>query len=362
MFQLILHHPYRRVPQAIDISGMNIHGTVHQPGTGFAEDGREPRSGALAFNDPRCRVRVRPAAVFQKLTALKIEMVVRLKAFGQRRNLIEGDSSFAFFIHPDGSLWGTSKGRESPTGPLDFFGTNTEFPGGAKVPLNQWVTLTFIHDGFSTIQLAIDGQVVASRNDLYSPILPVGGYGVHIGNWPAGDSYPFAGEIDDVKLWRWDPDAAQAQFFSREPGRCWKGVFDALTKMGRDEVGRRNLIALLKCLAARQHDLIRAVRSKGAAAVERNEHFSRRYRELWADGALGAEEMLSLVDEWLRWLAQLLGDEELTDHLRGMANCYHEYGRQIDTAPGERLAECDPEFHAYIKALMNHPIVRSAQQ
>ena len=109
MFQLIPHHPYRRVPQAIDVSGFDIHSSVYQPGTTFSEDGREQGSGSLGFTTPACRIKLRPAGVFKKLTALKIEMVVRLTALGQRRNLIEGDSSFAFFIHPDGSLWGTSK-------------------------------------------------------------------------------------------------------------------------------------------------------------------------------------------------------------------------------------------------------------
>jgi len=362
MFQLILHHPYRRTAQAIDISGFDIHGSVHQPGTTFSEDGREEGSGSLGFTTPACRVKLRPAAVFKKLTALKVEMVVRLTALGQRRNLIEGDSSFAFFIHPDGSLWGTSKGRETPGGPLDFYGTNTAFPGGAVVPLNQWVTLTFMHDGFSTIQVAMDGNVVAARTDLYSPILPVGGYGVHIGNWPAGDSYPFVGDIDDVKIWRWDPDAAEAQFFSREPGPCWQGVFDELGKMARDPLGRRMLIQLLKCLAEKQRELIRAVRSMGPEAVQRNEHYTRRYRELWAAGELSQAPTQALVDEWLQWVAQLLGQQKLVDCLKGMAACYNEYGRMLGTRPGELLAQCDPEFHAYIEAMMANPIIRSAQQ
>ena len=362
MFQMIVNYSYRRLPEAIDISGSNLHGFVHQPGAGFLADGASVGSGALSFDAPQCRVRIPDAAVFKRLFALKIEMVVRLRALGQRRNLIEGDNSFAFFIHPDGSLWGTAKGRETPSGTLDFYGASTAVPGGATVPLNRWTTLTYLHDGFSTIQVAIDGKVVATKTDMYSPILPVGALGVHIGNWPKADDFPFLGDIDDVKIWRWDPDAAYTQLFSRTLGNCWGGIFQELGRMATDPHGRRALIALLECLAAQQTALIRMVRSQGASVVERNEHYSRRYRELWTSGTIDGEEMKQLIEEWFNFLGVVIGQERLVEFLRDMAHCFSDHASQISTRAGEELADCDPQFHAYVKTLMDMEPVRRAAQ
>jgi hypothetical protein len=294
--------------------------------------------------------------MFAHLHALKIEFVVRLRALGRRRNLIEGDNSFAFFIHPDGTLWGTAKGRRVAGGPLGFFGASTAVPGGATVPIDRWVTLTYVHDGFSTIDLFIDGALVASENSLHSPIQPVGALGVHIGNWPAGNSYPFRGDIDDVKIWRWDPDAAYTQFFARQPGPCWNGIFDELEQKAAEPEGRARLQRAMECMGSAQNELVRLVRSQGRSAIEANEQFSRRYRELWKAGAISGEDMKTLIDEWLGWLRDVVGRERLAEYFNQVAGCYSLIGDKIDPEAAARLEKCDPAFFNYIQMLMDNEL------
>jgi hypothetical protein len=352
MFQLILHHPYTHVPEAIDISGAGNHGVVRRPDVGFTPDGASVGSGALTFDLPTSRVSVPRTPVFQHLQALKIETIVRLRSLGDRRNLVEGEHSFAFFIQPDGTLWGTALGRQTPGGPLDWFGANSAPTGGGIVPLNQWVKLTYIHDGFATIRLYIDGQLVAINSSLHSPIRPVGPRGIHIGNWPPDDAYTFAGDIDDVRIWRWDPDAAYYQFFCRQPAGCWKQIVTDLGRWARGPEGQRRLRSLILCVGTAQTELIRAVRGQGEEAIRANEEFARRYRDLWCKGPIDGDEMKQLLEEWLRWLRFVVGRERLANFLRQMTLCFKHNEFLEKNQAGAGLEKCDPAFVGFIKVLM----------
>lgn len=352
MFQLILHHPYTHLPEAIDISGADNHGTVRRPDVGFTPDGASPGSGALKFDLPTCRVLVPKTAMFDHLHAIKVETIVKVRRLGGRRNLVEGDNSFAFFIHPDGTLWGTALGRQTPGGPLGWFGANSALAANGIVPLDQWVTLTYIHDGFASIRLYIDGQLVGSNSSLASPIRPVGPFGIHIGNWPPKDAYPFDGEIDDVRIWRWDPDAAYYQFFCRKPGAAWKPIFDDLAGWGQGPEGNMRLRELVQCVGKAQTELIRAVRSHGEDAIQANEQFARRYHALWCKGAIDGDEMRQLIDDWLRWLRLVLGRERLAGFLRGMTECFGLAGIRENLKIGADLEKCDPAFAGFIDLLL----------
>jgi hypothetical protein len=345
VFKLILHHPYTRVPAAIDVSGVDNHGQVRD--VDFSADGAAPGSGALNFNLPTSRVSVRATSVFHHLHALKIETRVKVHDLGERRNLVEGDHSFAFFIHPDQTLWGTALGRVTPGGALDWHGTSSSTATGL-VPLNQWVTLTYIHDGFSSIRLFIDGTLVGATYGLRSPIRPVGPRGVQIGNWPAGDAYAFDGQIDDVKISRWDPEAAYHQFFCRTVDACWKGTFTDLARSADTPDGLRRLRSLWQCIGDAQAATIAAVRSQGEEVIRQNDEFARRYRDLWCRGEIDGENMRALVTDWIRWLQTILGRERLAEYLRHVRSCVDRH------LPDRRrsFGDCDPTFVKYINMLM----------
>ena len=347
MFQLILHHVYAPAPVAIDISGGDNHGTVKH--VGYSRNGIAANSGALDFNLSSSRVSILNRPVFEHLHALKIEATVKLRTYSKRHNIVEGDNSFAFFIHPDGTLWGTALGRIVAGGPLGWFGAQTlPLDGSRIVPLNKWVKLTYLHDGFASIRLYIDDKIVASNYNLQSPVRPVGARGLHIGNWPAGDAYPFDGEIDEVKIWRWEPDAAYYNFFCRKSTTCWQDVFDGLGNWAKDGRNLDRYRGLLLCVGTAQTELIRAVRSKGEAAIAQNEKFSQTYKKLWCSGNIAGKEMKQLMEEWLKWLEELLGREKLVWFLKSMTSCFNRTEMNLKTYVGK----CDRAFEGFIKILM----------
>ena len=51
-----------------------------------------------------------------------------------------------------------------------------------QLPVGQWVTLGFMHDGFGTIELSANGQVIARRTGVFAPIDAPGPAGINIGN------------------------------------------------------------------------------------------------------------------------------------------------------------------------------------
>jgi hypothetical protein len=351
MFTLILHHPYRRVAEAIDISGADNHGLTRD--VGLEADGQSPGSGALRFDAASSRAWVPTRPMFSRFHALKIEAVVRVQSLGVRRNIVEGHNSFAFFIHPDGSLLGTALTRVTPGGPLGWFGADSvQRPSGtpATVPTNTWVKLTYIHDGFAAIRLFINDTLVSVNNTLHSPIRPVGSLGLHIGNWPNADSYTFHGDIDDVRIWKWEPDAAYYNFFCRKTCGCWAHLFRGIGKAASGPEGHERLRSLLQCLGGVQTEIIRAVRRQDEGTLKAIEKLSRRYRELWCRGSIDGAEMRRVLEEWMRLLEHILG-ERLPGALRQMVACVDRHGLLGVQTCGVDLKTCDPAFAGFIQML-----------
>jgi hypothetical protein len=355
MFRLCLHYPYTHVAEAIDVSGADNHGRVRD--VSFVPNGTARNSGALSFDVPSSRVAVVDRPAFAHLHALKIETVVRVRSLGQRRNLVEGHLSFAFYIHGNGVMQGTYLGRTSPGGPLTWQGVETHMdtPDGITrlIPINRWVKLTYLHDGFASLRLFVDDELAAAKYNFSSPIRPVGWRGVHIGNWPDADAYNFDGEIDDVRIWRWEPNAAYYQFFCRRPGKCWKEIYGRIGEWAAGPEGRERLRQLLLCIGMAQTEIIRSVRSQGEDAIKRNDDFARRYRDLWCRNAIDGDEMKALLSEWLAWLQELIGRTRFAELLQQMKHCFKATGLGDDWAGLRDFEVCDPAFAAYIRTLMD---------
>lgn len=364
MFKLILHHTYKLGGEAVDISHNDNHG--FRTAAPFQPNGMAANSGALVFGGGPSRVRVTNKPVWQQMRALRIEAWVKLSALGQRRNIVEGDLSFAFFIHPDGVLWGTFFDPAHKTPPLP--GTSASWPGvnsdaaaapdGVRhtVPLNVWTKLTYLHDGVSAIRLYMNDALVGAYYGVRSGIQSLGATGVHIGHWPGDDRYTFSGEIDEVKIWKYDPDVPYKQFFCRPMSAqqmdCWRQVFDNMAEMLADPQQSKKLIGLMRCLNAATEDFVRAVRSKGEDAIKRQHNYLVRYRKLWCAGMLQSEDMERLMRNWLRWLVKLLGRPFFEAYRRRIQACWQEFGGE-DTFGrlARRIHECDPEFAAYYELM-----------
>jgi hypothetical protein len=346
MFQLILHHTYRRQPIAIDVSGFNNHGVIESGSVGFSADGAQPDSGALVFNAASSRVSVASSALFARLIALKIEAIVRLDSDTDRYNLVEGDHSFAFFIEPGGVLTGTALNETVGGGPMQWLGASS---AAGAVTLHQWVKLTYLYDGYCVLRLYVDDQLVAESTAFNRTLRPVQGKGVQIGNWPAGDQYAFFGLIDDVKIWRWDPEAPYRNFFGRTPA-CWNDTFKDLVGHEAEDRGR-TLRDLIRCIGPTLIVLVQAVRRGGDSVIRENDRFAREYRKLWANNLVDSEEMERLLGDWVEWLIVIVGEEQLRAYLRRMLGCFEHYQVKLSDETRDQLAECDPAFKGYIGVL-----------
>lgn len=352
MYQLILHHIYRNGPFAIDISGYENDGLT--TAVSYLQDGIDRKSGALLFKSPHSRIRVplKSKSLFQRLFALKIEMTVRIDALGHRRNLIEGDDSFAFFIDSDGYLWGTYNGSQYNGGPKIWHGANSRdaSPDGIqyKVPLHQWVNLLYEHDGFASIRLYINGTLVAVNYSLRSGVSPVVNTGINIGNWTLIDAYTFDGAIDEVKIWRWDPDDSLGNFLSRPMDKsavlCWKEFFDWLTERLNDPNDRERTINLLHCLQNMQTEMVRLLRSKGEKIILENDKFSEEYRDLWQHSPLDSKGMEKWQKRWFDWLIKVIGMDAWKSFVENLQQCLYR-SEMLNRLP---KFDCDKEFAEYL--------------
>jgi len=192
MNQLVLHHHYT-YGSTFDVSTFGNHG---QPQLVTAGSGAF--SSALHFLAADSRVSVAPSKSLSNPFA--IAAMVRFYVEGvpaSRLNLMEGHVSFALFIEPSGALTGT------------VVDANGAWSGGSSsanlITPGAWHEAWLSHDGISQLELKLDGVAVAWVRDVYGPVRSVGELGIAIGNWPDAGAYPFAGYIDEVKLYRYNP-------------------------------------------------------------------------------------------------------------------------------------------------------------
>jgi hypothetical protein len=191
--KLVLHHPYER-GNAFDVSGHGLHGRLTDVAAG---------SGTLGFNGQGSRVDVTPTADLSRMRQFHVRVRFRQGVdplFNPKRhNLIEGHLSFALFIEPNQALTATI---------LDSAGTwsGPTTPAGT-LPTIGWHVVDYFHDGISRAWIYLNNTLVAQRFDVPGPIRDIGPYGLTIGHWPdPPNPYTLRGEIDEVKLWRDDPE------------------------------------------------------------------------------------------------------------------------------------------------------------
>ena len=196
MRQLILHHKYG-MGVAWDVSDHQNHGVVHDVSLD---------AGAMHFGQPSSRIDVPPSPTLSDLRSFRACATFQLQGTTtsvERFNLVENQLSFALYIDQGYKLTATIldgngawSGVSGPSHPL-----------GLPFTDGRWHRADCGHDGLSTIWLALDGKVIATRSDVPGPVRPVGPAGLTIGHWPEPvDRYAFRGDIGEVWLWRDRPD------------------------------------------------------------------------------------------------------------------------------------------------------------
>lgn len=363
MLKLILHHTYKSNGQAVDISHHGTHGFLTS--VTYQPDGTAQGSGVLAFSGGNSNVTVPNSEVWQRLGAVKIEMWVKLPPNPpvQRLNLVEGELAFAFFINSDRSLMGTFLGPASPGASPTWHGADSvnQSPDGVAryVPLDQWVKLTYIHDGMSSLRLFIGDTLVAGNYNLVAGVPSVQLTGVHIGHWVGDNRYTLTGGIDTLKIWKYDPEAPIKQFYCRpmDPKElaCWGRFYNRFAREWDDKENGNILQYLMICVERAVEHLVRLVRSKGERALETNRKFSHEYRKLFCSGKMDSKEMEDFFVRWLNWLCELLGKDEMNRFIDQIMLCWQRYESKMDwlKKAAEAIPECDEPFTGYMKRLIN---------
>jgi len=358
VLQLICHHTYKLPPGAvgssppyvaIDLSRFENHGSAED--TQFDPDGAAPSSGAMLFQRNTSVVKIRPSPSFEEIGQLRVETQIRLDAVPTTRmNLVEGHMSFSFFIAPGGILTGTFFGPLTPGAPPTWFGVDSGpnfSPDGAThaVPVGNWTTLSYTHDGLRWIEIAIDGVVVGRRGDIISGVVPVGPYGTTVGSWPDDRRYTLQGAVDDLKIWRRDPDAMANEFFSRpfgeREGACWARLFVAI----RDRLGQRDdvLLQFLQQIRLLMEDGLRRA-ANNQEFIARNHDFAEQFHKLWRGGGLASDDMRGLLRAWIPEAMQVTGINPSNQNFsRAIAHLVDsELTRQF------RDFDCDPAFAKFL--------------
>ncbi|MBB2769120.1 UNVERIFIED_ORG: hypothetical protein GGE11_000015 [Mycolicibacterium obuense] len=230
-WELILHHTYAGTPGVIfDHSPRRgSHGTaVNLADADFHTDGATYGSGAVSFH-PGAKVAVPAKDGWSPLSGVRGEVTCRFDTTSGIDVLIDAKSFY--FYRRSGALgcWFD----ESPHQYTDITTDLNAIGAPVSIPVGQWVQVGFMHDGVSTAELSFDGIPVARIIRPLRPVKPTDA--VAIGDFvtaPAPSTSGMSGRIDDVRVWRLDPDRIARAFIDRpmDPAtaECWAEWFDQL--------------------------------------------------------------------------------------------------------------------------------------
>lgn len=354
MFKEVLHHTYK-LGMAIDTSGAGNDGVPLN--VGFLGSGREPGTGAVQFNSTAARIHVDTRDWGQPL-AVRIDAWVKVTppATPRRLNIVEASRSFAFFIHPDNTLWGTFLGGTGPGSGLSWHGANTlsNAVGGGPVtvPVNTWTKLSYLHDGFGTLRLYIDDTLVA-QNNIWAAVMPIQAEGLEIGHWVGDDRYTFSGEIDDVRISIYDKNAIVEEFYCRldvQTGACWDRLAGELSGLLTDKETRKQTAEVLGCMQDAQRELVRAIVRAGPGSKKQLAELRQAWLKAWCSND-DPERAAEWMERFVRLFEQIMGRRAWCALLAKMNYC----GQRLPMNERTRklyagLAQCDPWYAALIKA------------
>jgi hypothetical protein len=206
-WELICHHSYQGIPGVVVDSSpprASFGKAVGLDDGDFLTDGATPGSGAVrVFGNGSVYVPT-DAPAWQSVIGIKGEVVLRRLGQSLQENIdafvIDSDSFKLHISQGDLVAWFNSS-------PLQYTEIDARPVGVVPptyTPIGQWVTVGFLHDGFGTVELYVDGRVVAQRRGTYAPVNPPGAAGLNIGNARTLDR-DLGGQIDDLKIWRLNP-------------------------------------------------------------------------------------------------------------------------------------------------------------
>jgi hypothetical protein len=286
------------------------------------------------FSGPDSRIAIAGKGPWLDLRGIRIEVTARLStAVGW---LIDGGTSFGMYLG-QGLLIGRGRNRDV---------INT-YDAPMTLPVGQWVTLTFEHNGLNRMRLFIDGALAATSKAL-NPIPGVDAGGVLIGNgFGTGRGY-LRGDIESIRVWRIDPRSWEREFFARPIDRavanCWAEFLRSLQGALRDDPDCARAVA--KLLGDQQEKFFLALARKDQTQIDQFSNLCAEYRMLWRAGLLDSPAMRDFAARFRAWLiAEGLFDPkdpaftQIADD-----RCFQLIVRRL--AP----LSCDPDLEALLRA------------
>ena len=347
MLELICDHQYTWEGLPADKSPYHNHGTAIN--TSGAFDGVRSGSGVITFPQANSRVKIGagPSSCWQRLIALKIEVLARVNPLASRSSvLVAGHGSFRFGLS-EGALeaqFNNVIGVNNYVRSADAFAPNGKMH---SVPDNRWVKLGLYHDGFARMRLFLNEELVGEAV-IEGSIPAVQVQGVSIGNEAAQDGLQFPGQVDELRIWRLDPKAMKREFLGRpytpDAAQCWQRYFEAILEWIQNNPEQGRSLA---------QQINNAQISMGRSLLLLPENEQKRVRavlvafaDLWFAGKLTGREMENVLCQYITLLSQLGIDPS---------------GGLQGTIPSDMIAQlkirhtdvlrCDPQIADFIKLL-----------
>ncbi|NYF91803.1 LamG-like jellyroll fold domain-containing protein [Tunturiibacter empetritectus] len=337
--ELILQQRYRVDGIPVDLSPYRNHGsgvdTASAPGPAVSQF-------AVSFPNNDSQVAIQPTAAqgWASLLAIKVEMVVFVDAvFVREQGLIDASGAFTFAISEKALTAQIAGPGGAFVRAADAFAPDGQFH---PVPLERWVTVGFYHDGFSKIQLTMDGKLVGQA-DVSSGVPPLQG-SIAVGNH-IGGSHPLNGRIDEVRVWRSDPKAMQREFLCRpytpKTAACWQALFEDVVAWAKAEPAA--VASLLQLAEQGRRALLGGLELLSPADQAEARGLLNRFMKLWCEGKIDGDAMRKVIRQWLELLKKHGLD---TDRGQRMA----ELQRVLNAAKTEAPVidpKCDPAMQAF---------------
>ena len=343
LWELICHHTYKWGGTATDLSVYDSHGaTAGLDPSDFRQDGAVPGSGAWRFHaTTRNGIVIRPNAGWGPLVGVRVEFTARINTVGfavDGATLIDADSSFHIAAYQR-RIGASFRGDPALYGPSwDWVVSNFQMKN------NQWVRFVWEHDGLSEMRLIIEGAEIV-RHLVLSGVPGVGPKGISIGNRHDGRR-PWTGDIDEVKVWRLNPNRVRNQFLGRPIDKatadCWARYVDSMrAAFAKYPDCARQLTAGMRDAVNRS---VREIAAQGPETRQRTNELAARYAELWATNDIDGPEMGHAISDLVTWL-RLIGvqpdEDERTKELKS-SRCW-----KLITSELAGL-DCDPKVVALI--------------
>jgi hypothetical protein len=337
MLELICYHQYIWGTIAADRSPWHS--------DGFSYGVAPVAGGGLNFSTPQSRVVIprRDGDPWGAIGALRVEIVA---------SSLQGGGTI---VDADGCFRVSFAGPQTIVVEILGYTLNVTID---RLPLGNWVSFNFWHDGVNQLDYNYhyvvspsgEGGGNASPSNVPGRVPPVGPQGVWIGNRIGSPNNHLNGNVSSVKIWRADPDAMVPPFLGRPftPPllKCWGDAIDKINKVAASDP---ECAAWWKDLIEQQQNqLFARLGQKSPDTLAELYEMCDAYQQLWSAGKVGSAEMQALMVKLRDWLKSegifSADDPALRRTLQNP--CMAKF---TGAAGG---LDCDPDAQALIKAII----------